>query len=304
MISRVAGEPARILVTGANGQVGWELRRSLAAMGSVVALDRGAFDLTQPDAMRATIREIEPAVLVNAAAYTAVDRAESEPDLAMAINGVAPGVMAEEMARLGGILIHYSTDYVFDGAGQTPWTELDTPNPVSVYGRTKLAGECAIAAVGAGHLILRTSWVYGRRGSNFVRTIIRLALERDELRVVADQTGAPTWSGDLADWTAAIVSRLLEPQTSTSQAAGIFHLVASGRTTWHGLAQAVVRLAPELAHRRQVVVVPIESAEYPLPAKRPAFSVLDTARVHEVFGIAPRHWENALIRCLCGGHSG
>ena len=300
MISRVAGEPARILVTGANGQVGWELRRSLAAMGSVVALDRGAFDLTEPDAMRATIREIEPAVLVNAAAYTAVARAESEPDLAMVINGVAPGVMAEEMARLGGLLLHFSTDYVFDGSGHTPWKESDVPNPLGVYGRTKLAGEGAITAAGAEHLILRTSWVYARRGANFVRTIIRLALERDELRVVADQTGAPTWSGDLADWTAAIVSRLLEPQTSTSQTAGIFHLVASGRTTWHGLAQAVVRLAPELAHRRQVTVVPIASAQYPLPAKRPAFSVLDTSYLHKAFGIAPSQWEDSLARCLCG----
>ena len=301
MISRVAGGPARILVTGANGQVGWELRRSLAATGSFVALDRGAFDLTEPDAMRATIRELRPAVLVNAAAYTAVDRAESEPDLAMAINGIAPGVMADEMSRLGGVLVHYSTDYVFDGRGHTPWTERDAPNPVSVYGRTKLAGERAIAAAGAEHLILRTSWVYARRGANFVRTIMRLALERDELRIVADQVGTPTWSKDLADWTAVIVARLLGPEASTSQASGVFHLVAGGQTTWHGLAQAVVRLAPELAHRRQVVVVPIESAEYPLPANRPAFSVLDTARVHEVFGIAPRHWENALIRCLCGG---
>ena len=291
----------RILVTGANGQVGWELRRSLSATGSVVALDRGAFDLSRPDAMRATIREIEPAVLVNAAAYTAVDGAESEPDLAMAINGVAPGVMAEEMSRLGGVLIHYSTDYVFDGAGQTPWTELDTPNPVSVYGRTKLAGECAITAASAEHLILRTSWVYGRRGSNFVRTIIRLALERDELRIVADQVGAPTWCQDLADWTAVIVSRLLGPETSASQPSGVFHLAAGGQTTWHGLAQAVVRLAPELAHRRQVPVVPIVSAQYPLPAKRPAFSVLDTSYLHKVFGIAPRDWEDALARCLHEG---
>ena len=301
MISRVADEPVRILVTGANGQVGWELQRSLSAMGAVVALDRSAFDLSRPDAMRSAIRELEPAVLVNAAAYTAVDRAESEPDLAMAINGVAPGVMANEMSRLGGVLVHYSTDYVFDGSGHTPWTERDAPNPVSVYGRTKLAGERAIAAAGAEHLILRTSWVYGRRGSNFVRTIMRLALERDELRIVADQVGAPTWCQDLADWTAVIVSRLLGPETSASQPSGVFHLAAGGQTTWHGLAQAVVRLAPELAHRRHVAVVPIASAQHPLPAKRPAFSVLDTAHVNRVFGVAPRHWQNALARCLCGG---
>ena len=288
----------RILVTGAAGQVGWELRRSLGSLGQVTALDREAFDLTQPDRMRQVVRDLRPAVLVNAAAYTAVDRAESEPELAMAINGIAPGVMAEEMTRLGGLMVHYSTDYVFDGAGQRPWTEDDTPNPLGVYGRTKLAGEQAVATAGATHVVIRTSWVYGRRGSNFVRTVIRLALERDELRIVADQTGVPTWCRDLADWTATIVARLSPSTAASPGERGVFHLVSTGTTTWHGLAEAVVRLAPELAHRRHVVVVPIGTEDYPLPAKRPAWSVLGCHRAERVFGIRPAHWEQALTRCL------
>ena len=288
----------RILVTGADGQVGWELRRSLGSLGQVTALDREAFDLTQPDRMRQVVRDLRPAVLVNAAAYTAVDRAESEPRLALDINGVAPGVMAEEMTRLGGLMVHYSTDYVFDGAGQRPWTEDDTPNPLGVYGRTKLAGEQAVATAGATHVVIRTSWVYGRRGSNFVRTVIRLALERDELRIVADQTGVPTWCRDLADWTATIVARLSPSTAASPGERGIFHLVSTGTTTWHGLAEAVVRLAPELAHRRHVVVVPIGTEDYPLPAKRPAWSVLGCHRAERVFGIRPAHWEQALTRCL------
>ena len=288
----------RILVTGADGQVGWELRRSLGSLGQVTALDREAFDLTQPDRMRQVVRDLRPAVLVNAAAYTAVDRAESEPRLALDINGVAPGVMAEEMTRLGGLMVHYSTDYVFDGAGQRPWTEDDTPNPLGVYGRSKLAGEQAVATAGATHVVIRTSWVYGRRGSNFVRTVIRLALERDELRIVADQTGVPTWCRDLADWTAMIVARLSPSTAASPDERGIFHLVSAGTTTWHGLAEAVVRLAPELAHRRHVVVVPIGTEDYPLPAKRPAWSVLGCHRAERVFGIRPAHWEQALTRCL------
>lgn len=296
----MSGRP-RILVTGANGQMGRELQRSLQPLGSVVAPDRGAFDLSQPDAMRATIRDLRPAVLVNAAAYTAVDRAESEPDLAMAINGVAPGVMAEEMSRLGGALIHFSTDYVFDGIGHTPWKESDAPNPLGVYGRTKLAGERVIEAVGPEHLILRTSWLYGRHGNNFVRTVIRLALERDELRIVADQIGAPTWCRELADWVADIVAQVTSSAMSTPDAYGVFHLAAGGSASWHQLAQAVVRCAPELAHRRHVTVVPIASHEYPLPAKRPAFSVFDTTRARRVFGIDPVSWEIALTRCMCGG---
>ena len=288
----------RILVTGADGQVGWELRRSLGSLGQVTALDREAFDLTQPDRMRQVVRDLRPAVLVNAAAYTAVDRAESEPRLALDINGVAPGVMAEEMTRLGGLMVHYSTDYVFDGAGQRPWTEDDTPNPLGVYGRSKLAGEQAVATAGATHVVIRTSWVYGRRGSNFVRTVIRLALERDELRIVADQTGVPTWCRDLADWTATIVARLSPSTAASPGERGIFHLVSTGTTTWHGLAEAVVRLAPELAHRRHVVVVPIGTEDYPQPAKRPARSVLGCHRAERVFGIRPAHWEQALTRCL------
>ena len=198
----------RILVTGANGQVGWELQRTLQTLGDVVACDRGTLDLSDPDSIRGKVREIRPDVIVNAGAYTAVDRAESEPELAMAVNGVAPGVLAEEAKQLGALLLHYSTDYVFDGTKAEPYLESDAPNPVSVYGSSKLAGEKAVEAVGGAYLIFRTSWVYGGRGKNFLLTMLRLAGEREELRVVDDQFGAPTWCRTIAEATAQVVAKL------------------------------------------------------------------------------------------------
>nr|WP_255210519.1 dTDP-4-dehydrorhamnose reductase [Methylogaea oryzae] len=221
-----------ILLTGKDGQVGWELQRALAPLGKVVAVGRDALDLADADGIRRVVRDVAPRLIVNAAAYTAVDKAESEPELAMAINGIAPGILAEEARRLGAGLIHYSTDYVFDGAKQGEYAEDDTPNPVSVYGQTKLAGERAVSSSGAEHLIFRTSWVYGLRGRNFLLTMLRLARERAELRVVADQVGAPTWSRMIAEATAIVVARWYEHSAGDatprpkSGLSGIYHLAA------------------------------------------------------------------------------
>lgn len=274
----------RLLLTGRNGQVGAELEPRLARLGELVALGRSELDLSDPVAIRARAREVRPDVIVNAAAYTAVDRAESEPELASAINGVAPGVLAEEAKRLDALLVHYSTDYVFDGTKAGPYTEEDVPNPLSVYGRSKLEGERAVRASGCRHLILRTSWVYASRGHNFLLTMLRLGAERPELRVVGDQRGAPTWARDIAD---ATVRLLADPP------AGLFHLTAAGATTWYGFACEIMRLAglTPLVH-------PIRSDEYPAAARRPANSVLDTGRLRAAAGIVMPAWDESLVRCL------
>ncbi|MFN8910745.1 MAG: dTDP-4-dehydrorhamnose reductase [Betaproteobacteria bacterium] len=291
----------RILITGALGQVGHELQRTLAPLGLLTAVDVADLDVTNTDAVCGLLRALRPHVLVNPAAFTAVDRAETEEPLAMAVNGTAPGVMAEEMARLGGLMVHYSTDYVFGGAGQGAWREDAPANPLSAYGRSKLAGEQAVRAAGGAHVILRTSWVYGRHGANFMRTILRLAQQREELRVVADQFGAPTWSRTVAAGTAQVIRHAwLDPATRTGAAqwSGVYHLTNGGVTTWHGFAQAIVELAPELATRRQVRVLPISTGEYLLPARRPANSVLDNTRIEQVFGVRQVPWEDDLKRCL------
>ena len=274
----------KILLTGPTGQVGWELAPRLGALGEVVALDRPALDLADGDAIRARVRDLRPDVIVNAAAYTAVDRAESEPDRANAINATAPGVLAEEAKSLGALLVHYSTDYVFDGTKAVPYTEDDAPNPLSVYGRTKLDGERAIQASGCRHLILRTGWVYASRGHNFLLTMLRLGAERSELRVVDDQRGAPTWARDIAEATVALLAK---PPN------GLFHLTAAGETTWHGCACEIMRLAglTPVVHR-------IRTAEYPTAARRPASSVLDNARLRAVAGIVMPAWEESLARCV------
>ncbi|HEY6896546.1 MAG TPA: dTDP-4-dehydrorhamnose reductase [Rhodocyclaceae bacterium] len=276
---------SRILLTGANGQVGWELKTSLAPLGEVVALDRQALDLAEPDRIVAVVRDLKPALIVNAAAYTAVDRAEGEPALAQAINGRAPGILAEEAKRLGARLVHYSTDYVFDGRKDQPYSEADATAPLNVYGETKLAGEDAIRAVGAEHLILRTSWVYGRRGQNFLLTMQRLAKEREELRVVADQIGAPTWSRTIAAATAQTLAHKDRP-------CGLFHLTAGDSTSWHGFAAAILAQA---GYRGRLQ--PITSAEYPLPARRPMNSRLDCSRLRAL-GIKLPTWQQALAECL------
>ena len=285
----------KILILGANGQVGWELQRSLAPLGEVVALGHAALDLTSPDAIRQALRHIAPEVIVNAAAYTAVDRAEQEPELAQAVNGIAPGVLAEEAKHLNAALVHYSTDYIFDGAKGSPYAEIDAPNPMSVYGKTKLAGEKAVAATGCPHLILRTSWVYGARGKNFLLTIQRLARERDELRVVNDQFGAPTWSRMIAASTSAILSQCLHKGSVASilrDKGGLYHLTAAGQTSWFGFASEIVKFADKAPR-----MTPITTAEYPLPAPRPAYSVMSNAKLERVFGLRLPDWRDSLALC-------
>ena len=291
----------KILLTGRNGQVGYELERALQGLGEVVALTREQMDLADLAHVRAVIRDLRPALIVNPAAYTAVDKAESEPELAMRINGEAPGVMAEEAKKLGAALIHYSTDYVFDGTKTDPYTEDDIASPLNVYGHTKWAGERAIQASGVPYLIFRTSWVYGSRGRNFLVTVQRLARERDELRIVNDQYGAPTWCRTIADTTAHVVAQLGGGKKQDGidrdlwqQHAGLYHLTAQGKTTWHGFTQAIVE------HRsieRKPVVVPITTQEYPLPAKRPVNSHLSCERLIHTFCQLPE-WSKALNWCL------
>ena len=274
----------RILLTGRNGQVGWELERALPALGEVIATGRATLDLADFDAIRRLVREAKPDAIVNAAAYTAVDKAESEPDIAMRINGEAPGVLANEAKRLGALLVHYSTDYVFDGTLERPYREDDAPNPINAYGASKLAGERAIRSSGCRHLIFRTSWVYGPRGSNFYRTIARAARERPELRVIDDQFGAPTSCGAIARATASVLETSLR---SPSAATGMFHLTAGGETTWHGFASAIVA-----REGLNTVVTAIRSAEYPTAARRPRNSRLDNARLHSMFGVALPEWRD------------
>jgi len=279
----------RILLTGRNGQVGWELERALAPLGELIATDRSTLDLADPDAIRRVVREVKPEVIVNAAAYTAVDKAESEPELAMQINGIAPGVLAEEAKRLAALLVHYSTDYVFDGEKSTPYIEADEPNPLNVYGRTKLEGERTIAERGCRHLILRTSWVYGVRGRNFLLAIWQKARESGELRVVTDQVGAPTSAALVARSTFAALQRA----ESVSELSGTFHMTAQGETNWYEFAQAIVSAAG-----LQATVVPITSSELPSLARRPRHSVLDISKFVHTFDFQPPEWTSDLMQVL------
>jgi dTDP-4-dehydrorhamnose reductase len=278
-----------ILVTGSAGQLGFELAAALAPHGDVVAADRARLDLADPDAVVAAVRGAKPRLVVNAGAYTAVDLAEKETAHAAAVNARAPGILAEEAKRAGAVLVHYSTDYVFDGTRTTPYPEDAPAAPLNAYGATKLDGERAIAAVGGAALVFRTSWVYGRRGKNFLLTIERLAAERDELRIVADQIGVPNWCRVLAEATAQVVAGGLP---ALAERAGLYHLSATGEASWHEFARAIVG---DAARPR---IVPIATAEYPLPARRPAYGVLDTRKFEATFGFALPHWRDALARCL------
>ena len=300
----------KILLTGVNGQVGWELRRSLMTLGQVISASREGgkgiltLDLLQPDSIRSVIREVQPQLIVNAAAYTAVDRAESEPELAMAVNGIAPGIMAEEAKRCGSSIIHYSTDYVFDGTKGSPYVETDPTNPLNIYGQTKLAGELAIGSVGVPHFIFRTSWVYGLRGQNFLLTMLKLARERSELKVVNDQVGSPTWSVTIAQATAQILAQSVTQSTVQGSEnfsewiglrSGVYHLTSTGETSWYGFAKLIFELTAGSEARLLTSVLPIGSTSYPSPVNRPHYSLLDVSQVERSFGLRLPGWDDALV---------
>ncbi len=284
---------ARILLLGANGQVGWELAR-LYAGEDLLALDRAGADLSHPESLREVVRQARPEVILNAAAYTAVDRAESEPELADRVNHLAPGVLAEEAERLGALLVHYSTDYVFDGTKTTPYVETDEPNPLNVYGATKLAGERAIAAACRRHLILRTSWVYSHRGHNFLLTMLRLGREREVLRVVDDQWGAPTSARALAEATHTAMARVLTDEVPAGWA-GVYHATCAGKTTWDGFARAILEGARQHGPRPWARIESIATAEYPTAAKRPENSSLSTRKLHTLSAMEMPFWQSALV---------
>lgn len=291
-----------ILLLGKDGQVGWQLQRSLAPHGQVVACGRAECDLADPARIRAVIRQVRPSVIVNATAYTAVDKAESEPELAHRINAEAPGILAEEAAALGALLVHYSTDYVYDGCKTTPYVEADATAPHGVYGRTKLAGEEAIRAVGGKSLIFRTSWVFGARGGNFVKTILRLARDKDSLAVVDDQIGSPTPAALIATVTGVVLAMLRRGQLLAAGENRLYHLVAAHPVSWREFARTIVELAgpaPGFALRlKPEAIRPISTAEYPTPARRPANSRLDCTRLESDFGLQMPDWQPYLVRML------
>ena len=292
----------KILLLGKNGQVGWELQRALGALGEVVALDFDSpgpltADFSNPESLAATVRAVSPQIIVNAAAHTAVDKAESEPEVARALNATSPAVLAREAAASGAWLMHYSTDYVFDGSGSTPWAEDSPTGPLSVYGATKLEGEQAIRASGCRHLIFRTSWVYAARGGNFAKTMLKLAKERDRLTVIDDQIGSPTGADLLADLTGhALRAALVRPDL-----AGTYHAVASGETSWHGYARHVIEFARAAGQKVLVApdaVVAVPTSAFPTPAKRPGNSRMNTAKLRERFGLALPSWQAGVDRML------
>jgi dTDP-4-dehydrorhamnose reductase len=291
-----------VLVTGGTGQVGFELVRELSPIGRVIAPDRSALDLARPESIRAYLRNEKPLIVVNAAAYTNVDQAEKEPDLCMAVNATGPAILAEECRARESVLVHYSTDYVFDGQKRTPYSETDAERPLNVYGRSKLAGEVAIRETLQTHLIIRCGWVYGLRGRNFLRTILRLAEERDEITIVDDQVGTPTWSRLIATSTALLVRQLLlelEPST-LSETRGVYNMPAGGSTTWHGFASAILEEVALSRRLRCSRVLPIRTHQYPTPAIRPKYSVLDGQKILGRFGLRLPHWRDQLRMALGG----
>jgi len=291
----------KILLLGKDGQVGWELQRSLIPLGELTALGRNEADFSNPESLRVLIRQLRPDVIVNAAAYTAVDKAESDEGMARAVNALAPGVLAEEARLLGAWLVHYSTDYVFDGSKDGAWVETDPTNPLSAYGRTKLAGEERIRASGARHLILRTSWVFAPRGGNFAKTMLRLAKERDQLNVVADQFGAPTGAELLADATALALHRIAMRGADAAELSGTYHLAAAGETSWHAYARHVLGQARALGVMLKAgpdQVMPIAASSFPVPAPRPANSRLDCSKFRASFGLQLPDWRHHVDRLV------
>ena len=290
----------KILLTGRQGQVGGELEQQLKGLGEIVAFDRTTLDLSQAEQIRDIVSRVQPNLIINAAAYTAVDKAESEQELAETVNSIAPGILAQAAKDHNAAMIHYSTDYVFDGKKSTPYIEEDTCNPLNVYGKTKWQGEQNILATGIPCLILRTSGVYGTRGKNFLKTILRLANEKEEIRIVNDQIGAPTWCGNLAQKTTEILEWLLRRSPSSEtiipeELSGIYHLTCGGQTSWHGFAEAILQKS---ALEKTPKLIPIPTEEYPTPAKRPLNSVLSNQKLEQVMGIRQTHWETALKTCL------
>jgi dTDP-4-dehydrorhamnose reductase len=295
------------LLTGRDGQLGFELRRTLAPLGGVVAIDVDNLNLCDIEAVRAYVRERRPDLIVNAAAYTAVDGAEIESELAHTINGVIPAVFAEEVKKLGGKgIIHYSTDYVFAGDGKCPYTEEDATAPVNAYGRSKLAGERAVVAAGGPHVILRTEWLYATRGANFLLTILRLARQGKPLRIIADQTGSPTWARMLAETSAVVVARMLS--SDAADVSGVYHATASGQTSWHGFTEAILQeslvrlkklgLPSDWCERALESLRPVSTSEYPTTAKRPAYSVMSGTKLEQVFGVRMPDWREQLQLAL------
>jgi len=291
----------KILLFGKGGQVGWELQRSLAPLGKVVALSTGSQELcgdfSNPEGIIQTVRAVAPDIIVNAAAYTAVDKAESEPELARTINALTPGILAQEAKRSGAWLVHYSTDYVFNGEGDRPWVETDSTAPLSVYGKTKLEGEEAILAAGCRHLIFRTSWVYAARGGNFAKTMLRLAQERDSLSVINDQFGAPTGADLIAD----ITAHAIRTARNLPEVGGLYHLVAGGQTSWHAYASFVIDFARQAGVEIKVTpsaIHPVPTSAFPTPARRPGNSRLDTGKLQDTFNLYLPHWQSGVTRML------
>ena len=288
----------KILLTGKTGQIGEELNNIIGGLGNLITVDKEQLDLSKPNSIEPVILDIKPDIIINPAAYTAVDKAEEEPDLAMTVNALAPGLLAKAAKKVGAGLIHYSTDYVFDGCSEIPYKEEDLPNPLNVYGKTKLAGEEAITEVGIPFLIIRTSWVYSLHGKNFLRTIKKLAEEKDTIQVIDDQIGAPTWARSIALQTHQILKQCLNKkwiETKESNLSGIFHLTSQGKTSWHGFAREVLNMYNT---SQNIKLIAIPTSDYPTPAVRPPNSLLNNEKIQKVFGIDMPHWKDALKDCM------
>lgn len=285
----------KFLIIGRTGQVGWELRRTLSCLGEIVAVEYPEIDCTQPETLRELVRRHRPTVIANAAAYTAVDKAETEPDLAQAVNATAPAVLAEEARQLGSLLVHYSTDYVFDGSGNQPRTETSPTAPLNVYGKSKLAGDLAIVASGCQHLIFRTSWVYGARGNNFLLTMLKLSRERDQLSIVNDQIGAPTTAVSIAQVTASVLAQVLSPAVQgTNSSSGVYNLTTRGEASWFDFAEAIFAKAHQVLGTLQPKLTAISTTQFPRPAQRPPNSRLSCEKLENTFGVTLPYWQTAL----------